>query len=56
MKQNCEDCMNFLYDEEYDEYTCVINMDEDEIESFYSKGTCPYFKFGDEYKIVNKQI
>ena len=28
---NCEECMNFAYDEEYEEYLCGMDMDEDEI-------------------------
>ena len=28
---SCEFCSNYVYDEEYEEYGCVVNMDEDEI-------------------------
>lgn len=57
MKANCDYCLNFSYDEEYDEYTCSINMDEDDYERILRTGTddCPYFRFGDEYSIVRKQ-
>ncbi len=56
MKQKCEDCMNFCYDEEFDEYTCIVNMDEDEVYALSIQKSCPYFRLGDEYKIVHKQI
>ena len=34
MKSNCETCMYFGYDEEYEEYYCEVNLDEDEMEKF----------------------
>ena len=27
---NCESCMNYEYDEEYEYYVCTQNLDEDE--------------------------
>ena len=45
------------YDEEYECYECIVNMDEDDMYRYIrdkSKG-CPYFRMGDEYKIVQKQ-
>lgn len=58
MKSNCENCMNFVYDEEYECYTCLMNFDEDDVSRFVrnTPKPCPYFRYGDEYKIVNKQI
>lgn len=53
----CEFCMHYEYDEEYDCYDCIIDMDEDEILRIYTdkhRG-CPYFRPGDEYTIVRKQ-
>ena len=58
MNSQCDICMNYYYDEEYDSYMCGVDMDEDEVFSLYSgreKG-CPYFQRGDEYTIVRKQI
>ena len=56
-KTNCEMCMNFVYDEEYEDYMCSINMDEDEYARLAMgyRQECPYFRFGDEYTIVRKQ-
>lgn len=49
--------MNYAYDEEYDSYECVIDMDEDELYSVISnkRRGCPYFRMGDDYTIVRKQ-
>jgi hypothetical protein len=54
---NCENCNYFVYDEEYDNYVCTVNLDEDDLERFMSYSTfhCPHFQFQDEYKIVRKQ-
>lgn len=53
----CENCINFAYDEEQEEYFCSMNLDEDEmfklISSKYKK--CPLYRFGDDYTIVKKQ-
>ncbi len=57
MNTNCEECMNYEYDEEYEEYVCSVNMDQDEVSRLMSGHykQCPYFRFGDEYSIVRKQ-
>ena len=31
---NCESCMYFGYDEEFEEYYCEVNLDEDEMQKF----------------------
>ena len=54
---NCESCVYYDYDEDYDAYICIVNLDEDELERFVA-GTaqcCPHYKFYDEYKSVQKQ-
>lgn len=57
MRSDCELCMNYAYDEEFDEYTCGIDMDEDEMFSLLTdkRRGCPYFRMGDDYTIVRKQ-
>ncbi|MBR2479500.1 MAG: hypothetical protein IKB47_03745 [Clostridia bacterium] len=57
MKSSCDFCQYYDYDEELDSYVCTLNLDEDEMEKFmlYSNRDCPYFKFYDEYKFVQKQ-
>lgn len=55
---NCEHCEFYDYDEYYDEYTCSVNLDQDEMIDYLSRdsASCPYFRFYDEYKSVHKQI
>ena len=59
-QSSCESCLYFEYDEEYDEYSCVMmeDMDEDDYGNFITGRTksCPFYRFGDEYLIVHKQI
>ena len=57
-KSNCEECMNYYYDEEYECYVCDMNLDQDEMGRFITNtfDNCTYFRFGDEYKIVRKQM
>lgn len=58
MKGNCECCLNYVYDEEYEYYECQVYLDEDEMVRFLEDSfhNCPYFQINDEYKIVRKQI
>lgn len=55
---NCETCVFYDYDEDYDCYSCQMNLDQDEMGLFLSGQTraCPYYRFYDEYKSVQKQI
>ena len=55
---NCETCVFYDYDEDWDTYSCQVNLDEDEMAYFLSGHTksCPYYRFYDEYKSVQKQI
>lgn len=57
-KSNCDYCANYIYDEEEDYYECQVSLDEDEYARFLGKSyrSCPYFKMGDEYSIVRKQM
>ncbi len=54
---NCESCMYYDYDEEYDEYCCQIDMDQDEMEKVQSAYPyqCPYYRFYNEYISVRRQ-
>ena len=57
MKNRCEQCMNYTFDEEYGYFVCEMELDEDEMGKFIqgSFSDCPYFQIGDEYTIVRKQ-
>ena len=54
----CEDCNNYVYDEDEEAYICVQDMDEDDFYRVMSgKFTyCPYYRSGDEYKVVRHQM
>ncbi len=49
--------MYWDWDEEYEEYCCNLSFDEDEmVKVLHSQDKkCPYFRFYDEYKSVQKQ-
>ena len=51
-------CAYYVYDEDYECYVCDIIMDEDEYMRFMSDShfSCPYYRNGDEYAVVRKQI
>ena len=54
---NCDECINYYYDEEYECNSCMMNLDEDEMYRFVkgSFSDCPYYRRGDDYTIVRKQ-
>ena len=54
----CESCEFYDYDEYTDSYGCTMNLDEDEMVGFLSGNTksCPYYRYYDEYKSVQRQI
>ncbi len=56
-KTNCDTCSHYVYDEEYDEYICMINLDEDDYARLMSgmDYACPYYDAYDEYKVVRRQ-
>ena len=53
----CELCAYYAYDEDWECYVCMVNVDEDDMmRMMYDKSEhCPYFHLGDEYKIAAKQ-
>ena len=55
---SCEYCAYFMYDDEIEEYVCDVNMDEDDFRRLMQSSfkECPYFKDGDEYKVVRHQM
>ena len=56
-ESNCDTCEFYDYDEEYGENVCIMKLDEDEMVNFLTGNTnyCPYYRFYDEYKSVQKQ-
>ena len=57
-QSSCDTCAYCSYDEDYECYMCDINMDEDELARFLSDShySCPYYRNGDEYAVVRKQM
>ena len=53
----CESCWHYDYDEEYDEYYCMMDLDEDEVYRIMTSrsGHCPYYRQGDEYYLARRQ-
>ena len=53
----CELCVNYVFDEEDECYSCLVNLDEDEYMNCMSQTEfrCTYFRLDDEYAVVRKQ-
>ncbi len=53
----CDSCVNYIFDDEYEDYECQVNLDEDEMGKFLTSSfnDCPYYHLYDEYKTVRKQ-
>ena len=57
MASKCDECVNYEYDEDYESYVCLANLDEDDMAKFISGNynECPFYRPSDEYTIVRKQ-
>lgn len=57
-RTKCEECSNYIFDEEQEYYVCDMSLDEDEMGKFVRGdfADCPYYQTGDDYKIVRKQM
>ena len=55
---NCDTCVYYVFDEEYEHYNCLMNLDEDEMYRFLTgiQWECPYYRLDDEYGVVRHQI
>ena len=53
----CEQCAYYDYDEEYDEYYCMMDLDEDEVYRYLHSGQskCPFYRQGDDYTLARRQ-
>ncbi|MCQ2538050.1 MAG: DUF6472 family protein [Lachnospiraceae bacterium] len=55
----CDTCAYLMYDEEFDEYYCTVDMDEDDASREFQdskRSSCPYYRNGDEYAVVKHQM
>ena len=57
MERECDTCWYYDYDEEIDEYYCMMDLDEDEVYSFFSKdkNRCTNYRQGDDYTLARRQ-
>lgn len=57
MSDKCESCVFYSLDEEYDDYVCEMDLDEDEMARFLAAqaDSCPYWRPGDDYITSRKQ-
>lgn len=56
--ENCDTCIYYVYDEEYEYYYCDRDLDEDDMARFLmgNMSCCSFYQPDDEYKIVRKQM
>ncbi len=55
----CDMCAYLTYDEEDETYYCSVDMDQDDFSRLMSgdgRSSCPFFRDGDEYKVVRHQM
>ena len=55
---SCESCVYYVYNENVEEYECLVNLDEDEYYALISgkQKSCPDYRRDDEYGVVKKQM
>jgi hypothetical protein len=53
----CESCWHYDYDEEFEEYYCMMDLDEDEVYRIMTSKSqhCPYYRQGDDYTLARRQ-
>ena len=58
MASQCDLCAYYWIDEEDGTGECQVNLDEDEYYRFISTEykECPYYRNGDEYRVVRHQM
>ena len=54
----CDTCTNYVYDEDYDDYMCMVDIDEDDLSRMFTdvKHSCPYYSLDNEYAVVKHQM
>ena len=55
---SCDTCSNYQYDEDYECYVCMVDLDEDDMSRFLRGGNfeCSFYQLDNEYLIVRKQM
>ncbi len=54
----CEECNNYMYDDEEECYICEMDLDEDDMVRFLTgnNANCPYYQSNNEYEVVKHQM
>ena len=56
----CDTCAYLEYDEDDEAWYCSVDMDEDDyahqVLGSSAQKDCPYYRDGDEYKVVRHQL
>ena len=61
MGNECESCAYYAYDEEYEDWFCTADMDEDDVARLMQqevkgrRSRCQFWVNGDEYAVVKHQ-
>lgn len=55
---SCDNCNNYVYDDESECYLCEQDLDEDEMYRFLTSASfdCPFYQSNDEYQVVRHQM
>ena len=55
---NCDTCLYYIYDEDFEAYMCDMDMDEDDYAHLMTDSAfcCPYYQNDNEYAVVKKQL
>ena len=54
---NCDSCVYYDLIDDDGSYGCTMDLDEDDMVNYLTgrSAACPYYRFYDEYKSVQKQ-
>ncbi|MBE6753117.1 MAG: hypothetical protein E7559_01985 [Ruminococcaceae bacterium] len=54
---DCDNCVYYVWDDDWECYICAAGIDEDDMSRLISGNTrgCPYYRYDDEYGVVRKQ-
>ncbi|MBP3878953.1 MAG: hypothetical protein J6D46_01425 [Lachnospiraceae bacterium] len=54
----CDTCVNYIYDEDDESWTCCVDMDEDDYVRMLTspKPVCVFYRNDDEYAVVRHQM
>jgi len=53
----CDTCSNYIYDEDYEDYMCMVDIDEDDASRAFTDShyQCAYYQYDNEYAVVRHQ-